>query len=78
MWKYFIYGLAFFGATLIIQYIANRVRKDHNKGRISFFTGFEVVIGIAILGLIQGELFYFAEIIGFVIADELGKKVGWH
>lgn len=77
MWKYFIYGLVFFCTTLIIQYIANRVSKD-NKGRTPFFTGFEVVIGIALLGLIQGELFYFATIIGFVIADELGKTVGWH
>lgn len=78
MSEYILYGILFFVCTLIIQYITHKVRKNQNKGKNSFYTGVEVVIGLAIIGLIQGEIVFLAAIIGFIIADELGKSFDWH
>ena len=78
MTEYILYGIGFFVCTLIIQYIAHKIRNNQNKGKYSFYTGVEVIIGLAIIGLIQGKIVFLAAIIGFVIADEFGKSLGWH
>ena len=54
-----------------------RIRKNQQKKRLfDFWKGSTVVITLCVLGLIFHETHYFASVIGFLIADEVGKKNG--
>lgn len=68
-----LYGIAFFVATIIIQYIL------HKMGKIkSFWAGSTAIVSMCVLGIYFHSVNYLAAIIGFIIADEIGKKLGWH
>lgn len=68
-----LYGIAFFVATIIIQYVLHKLGK--NK---SFWTGSTTIISMCVLGICFHSVNYLAAIIGFIIADEIGGKLGWH
>lgn len=70
---YILYGVGFFVFTLVIQYMMYKV-----KGKAFFWTGYSVIIILCIGGLYCKDLNYFASIIGFLLADEIGEKMRWH
>ena len=73
-----LYGIVFFLLTIFLQYILHKTRKNGNKGQSGVWTGMVTIITICILGIYMGKICFLAAIIGFVIADEIGKKMGWH
>ena len=73
-----IYGVAFFLATIGIQALLHKVRKNKNKGRYAIWTGPVTIITICMLGIIVGKICFLAAAMGFVVADEIGKMMGWH
>ena len=77
MLEYLLYGVVFFLITLLIQYFMYG-RGKNRKRTFDFWKGSNVVIILCVLGLTFHEIHYLASVIGFVIADEMGKKNGWH
>lgn len=67
-----LYVLCFFTITLLLQYIFSKEKK------VVFWQGMNTVIVICIWGIITHNIACFAAILGFIIADEIGKAVGWH
>lgn len=63
---------------MILQFLLHKFRKNQNSGNSSIWTGTGVVLILCVMGLMKSEINYFAAIIGFVLADEIGKAVGWH
>lgn len=78
MLEMILYGVGFFLVTIGIQAFLHKVRKNGNMGQSGLFTGLITVISICVLGLIMYKIAMLAAVIGFVIADEIGKKMGWH
>ena len=78
MLKIIICGVVFFMITLILQPLFHNVFKHGNKGDWAIWTGYVTVITICVIGIIQKDISFFAGVIGFVTADEIGKKMGWH
>lgn len=73
---YLLYGMAFFIITLLIQRLLCNYKKK--GGRLNIWIGWECLVVICILGIIQKEIAYFAAAIGFILADQIGEKLGWH
>lgn len=73
-----LFGIAFFLFTLFLQYLLHKKRKSGNMGKTALWTGMSSVVGIAALALVTGEMKYVAALVGFAIADEIGKGLGWH
>ena len=77
MSKYFIYGIGFFIATLLIHAIVHGISKGKNK-KWMIYTGPSAITCLCVIGIMKNEIAFLAAIIGFVIADEIGKAMGWH
>lgn len=77
MFETVLYGLVFFLITLLIQYILSNIRKKRN-GKSCFWIGTNAAVAICMLGIIFKEINYFAAVIGFLLADEIGQSNGWH
>ena len=75
--KYFIYGIGFFIATLLIQAVVHGISKGKNK-RWMIYTGPSAITCLCVIGIMELEIAFLAAIIGFVVADEIGKAAGWH
>lgn len=75
--EYWLYGIGYFILTLMIQYVLFKFRKNHNRGASSIWTGNTIVIILCVLGLLTQELNKFAAVIGYVLADWIGKEMGW-
>jgi hypothetical protein len=73
-----IYGVGFFAFTIVIQVLLYQTRKNNNKGNVHIWVGSNAVVVICVLGLITKNINYLAAVLGFVVADEIGKAVGWH
>ena len=73
---YVLYAVGFFLFTIIIQYLLYKLNK--NKRKVKIWTGRNPIIVMCTLGLIQTNISYLAAVIGFVVADEIGKTVGWN
>lgn len=73
-----IYGIGFFIITLLIQYLLHILRKDGNLMGSTLWAGISVGIILCIFGIIQQDTNYFASIIGYVSADEIGKSLKLH
>lgn len=78
MLEIILYGVGFFLVTIGIQAFLHKVRKNGNKGSTGIWTGMVTTITICILGIIMGKISFLAAVIGFVVADEIGEKIGWH
>ncbi len=78
MLEYGLYAAGFFLITLALQFFLFGVRKNHNKGKYKIWAGWECVLLICMIGLMNKNLAYYAGVIGYVIADEIGKNAGWH
>lgn len=73
---YVLYAVGFFGVTILIQYLLHKLNK--NKRKVKIWTGANPIIVMCTLGLIQTNISYLAAVIGFVLADEIGKTIGWN
>ncbi len=72
-----LYAIGFFLITMLIQYLLSK--RSHNKTHnIEFWTGSSAIIAICVLGIISNNIHYLAAILGFVIADDIGRAAGWH
>ena len=78
MLEMILYGVGFFIMTIGIQALLHKVRKNGNKGEFAIWTGMVTTITICTLGIIMKNISFLAAVIGFVIADEIGKKMKWH
>lgn len=74
--NYIVYAIGFFLITITIQYLLHKFNK--NSGNNKFWTGTNTVVVICTLGLIQNKISYLAAVIGFILADEIGKTQKWH
>lgn len=75
MLEIIMYGVGFFLITLLIQYLLS---KRKNKSKLSIWEGTSVIIAICMMGIVFQNINYFAAILGFVVADGIGKEIGWH
>lgn len=74
--NYVLYAVGFFLFTIIIQYLLHKLNK--NKRKVKIWTGTNPIIVMCTMGLIQSNISYLAAVIGFVIADEIGRTIGWN
>lgn len=74
---YIVYGLAFFVLTLFIKFGIYKHYKNTGK-KLDIWRGYTCVGTICILGIVSGNTYYFAAIIGFVTGEYLAKEQGWH
>ena len=75
--SYFWYGLGFFVFTLLLQGTLHKFRKNKNM-QYPIWAGSNVIIFIAMSGIIAKNPAYLGAVIGFILADNIGKEVGWH
>lgn len=73
---YWIYGIVFFLITLLIQYLLRNYRK--NGGKLNIWIGTDCIIVICMFGIFQKDPLYFAAAIGFLLANRIGEKYGYH
>ena len=78
MLEMILYGVGFFLITLGLQVLLHKVRKNGNKGVFSIWTGMVTIVTICMLGILMKNISFLAAVIGFVIADDVGKKMKWH
>ena len=74
---YVIYGTGFFEFTLTLQAIFHKARKNKNI-QYPIWAGENVVVFIALYGIVEKNVAFLGAIIGYVLADNVGKKLGWH
>lgn len=72
-----MYGIGFFLAAILVQYFIYRIRHNIPQDKNGIMVGKNTIIVLCILGLIRNNIYFLSAIIGFVIADELGKLLGW-
>lgn len=48
------------------------------KKVVSFWTGYNAIFIIALYGLFSKTNYTYGSIIGFIIADMVGRNKGWH
>lgn len=75
MLKTIMYAVGFFLITLLIQYLLS---KRKNKSKFIIWEGTSVITAICILGIVFQNTNYFASILGFIVADGIGREIGWH
>lgn len=73
-----LYAVGFFLITLLFQYLLHRFRKNGNRGIGAIWVGRSAVIVICVMGIVSREINYLGAVVGFLMADEVGKKKGWH
>lgn len=74
---YVAYGIGFFILTMILQGLLHKFRKNKNR-QYPIWAGSNIVIIIALSGMISKNPAYLGAVIGYVLADDIGKKLGWH
>ena len=77
MFELILYAIGFFLITLLFQYLLHRFRKNGNRGNGAIWVGRSAAIVICITGIISKNINYLGSVLGFLIADEIGKKMGW-
>lgn len=77
MLKIVFYAIGFFLLTLLLQYLLHKVRKNGNRGKGAVWVGRSAAIVICIMGGITQNINYLGAVLGFLMADEIGKQMGW-
>lgn len=73
-----LFTVGFFLITLLFQYLLHRFRKNGNCGAGAIWVGRSAAIVICVMGIVSREINYLGAVVGFLMADEIGKKMGWH
>lgn len=63
-----------YGVNSIHFVKVRKVSKNWNK----IWTGTSAIVVICLLGIYSNNICYLAAVLGFAVADEIGKTVGWH
>ena len=71
------YAIGFFVFTLLFQYLLYRFRKNGNRGKNAVWVGQKAAIVICVIGIITIDLNYLGALLGFLMADNIGKHMGW-
>lgn len=69
--------ISFFLITLLFQYLLHRFRKNGNRGQGAIWVGRSAAIAICMIGIILKDINYLGAVLGFLLADEIGKQMGW-
>lgn len=77
MFKIVFYAIGFFLITLLFQYLLHRVRKNGNRGKGAVWVGRNAAVVICILGVVTKNINYLGAVLGFLLADGIGKQMGW-
>lgn len=77
MFELIIYAIGFFLITLLFQYLLHRFRKNGNRGQGAIWGGRSAAIVICVMGIVSKNTNYLGAVLGFLMADEIGKKMGW-
>ena len=72
-----LYAVGFFLITLLFQYLLHRFRKNENRGQGAIWVGRSAAIVICVMGIVSKNINYLGAVLGFLMADEVGKKMGW-
>ena len=72
-----LYAVGFFIFTIFLQWLLQKVRKNHNQGNSAIWVGSGAIIVICVMGLMTKNVDYFAALLGFIVGDEVGKQAGW-
>ena len=59
------------------QYLLHRFRKNGNRGHGAIWAGRSAAIVICVMGIVSKNINYLGAVLGFLMADEIGKKMGW-
>lgn len=78
MFELVFYAIGFFLITLFIQYLFHRFRKNGNRGKGAIWVGRSAAIVICVMGILSKNVNYLGAVLGFLMGDEIGKKMGWH
>ena len=77
MFELILYAIGFFLITLLFQYLLHRFRKNGNQGHGAIWVGRSAAIVICVMGIVSKNINYLGAVLGFLMADEIGKKMGW-
>ena len=77
IFKMLMYGIGFFIVTISIQYFFYKVRHNTPQGKCGVMVGKSTIVAICAVGEISHNVYFFSAVIGFIVADELGKAMGW-
>ena len=77
MFELILYAIGFFMITLLFQYLLHRFRKNGNRGQGAIWVGKSAAIGICVMGIVTKNINYLGAVLGFLLSDEIGKKMGW-
>lgn len=77
MFELTLYAVGFFLITLLFQYLLHRFRKNRNRGQGVIWVGRSAAIVICVIGIVSKDINYLGAVLGFLMADEIGKKMGW-
>lgn len=72
-----LYVSGFLLVTLLLQYSLFKLRGNHNQSN-PIWAGPNTVIVICVMGLVLRKVVFLAAVIGYVIADDIGKRQHWH
>lgn len=72
-----VHAIGFFLITLLFQYLFHRYRKNGNHGSGAIWVGRSAAIVICVMGIASKNINYLGAALGFLLADEIGKKMGW-
>lgn len=78
MFELVFYAIGFFLITLFIQYLFHRFRKNGNREKGAIWVGRSAAIVICVMGIASKNVNYLGAVLGFLMGDEIGKKMGWH
>ena len=74
MFELILYAVGFFLITLLIQFFLSRIRKNGNRGKGAIWVGRSAVIAIGVMGIVSRNINYLGAVLGFLLADEIGKR----
>lgn len=72
------YAVGFFLITLLFQHLLHRLRKNGNQGKGAVWVGRSAAVVICIMGVVTKNINYLGAVLGFLVADEMGRQMGWH
>lgn len=76
MFETVLYGLVFFPDNTVDSIYSFGYKKKRN-GKSCFWIGTNAAVAICMLRIIFKEINYFAAVIVFLLADEIGQSNGW-
>lgn len=77
MFEIILYAVGFFVISLLFQYVLHKLRKNRNRGKNAIWVGRSAALIICFIGIFEHDINYLGAVVGFLMADEIGKQMGW-